>query len=126
MPVPLSLHQWHSAGTTLKGIPTDRRLARLPTCPGPPAGAILRFVEEHTENVEGVGDVCSLAAFDFGRHGNAKYGAPAEAPKVWGFGIGVDWRWGALGVGFGGQWGKGMPVCAGLAWQLEPIAPWQT
>lgn len=32
--------------------------------------------------MEGVGDVCSLAAFDFARHGNAKYGAPAEAPKV--------------------------------------------
>ena len=49
-----------------------------------PAGAILRFVEEHTVHVEGVGDVCSLAAFDFARHGNAKYGAPSSAPKVGG------------------------------------------
>lgn len=29
------------------------------------AGAILSFVESHTVHIEGVGDVCSLAAFDF-------------------------------------------------------------
>ncbi|GAB4821600.1 hypothetical protein N2152v2_008646 [Parachlorella kessleri] len=49
----------------------------LPKC----AGAILRFVEQHTTHIEGVGDVCSLAAFDFARHGSAKYGAPGDAPK---------------------------------------------
>ncbi|KAF6253428.1 autophagy protein Apg9-domain-containing protein [Scenedesmus sp. NREL 46B-D3] len=48
----------------------------LPRC----AGAILQFVAETTTRVEGVGDVCSLAVFDFGRHGNSKYGAPAHAP----------------------------------------------
>jgi hypothetical protein len=30
-----------------------------------PAGAVLSFVEQNTTYVEGVGDVCSLAAFDF-------------------------------------------------------------
>jgi autophagy-related protein 9 len=44
------------------------------------AGAILQFVADTTTRVEGVGDVCSLAVFDFGRHGNSKYGAPAHAP----------------------------------------------
>jgi hypothetical protein len=44
------------------------------------AGAILQFVADTTTRVEGVGDVCSLAVFDFGRHGNSKYGAPAPAP----------------------------------------------
>ncbi|WIA42135.1 hypothetical protein OEZ86_009406 [Tetradesmus obliquus] len=48
----------------------------LPRC----AGAILQFVADTTTRVEGVGDVCSLAVFDFGRHGNSKYGAPAHAP----------------------------------------------
>ncbi|KAI3424722.1 hypothetical protein D9Q98_008111 [Chlorella vulgaris] len=49
----------------------------LPQC----AGTVLSFVEQNTTYVEGVGDVCSLAAFDFQRHGNTKYGAPADAPK---------------------------------------------
>jgi hypothetical protein len=44
------------------------------------AGAILQFVADTTTRVEGVGDVCSLAVFDFDRHGNSKYGAPAHAP----------------------------------------------
>lgn len=43
--------------------------------------AILQFVADHTTRVEGVGDICSLAAFDFSRHGNVKYGAPAHAAK---------------------------------------------
>lgn len=30
-----------------------------------PAGAVLSFVERNTAHIEGVGDVCSLAAFDF-------------------------------------------------------------
>lgn len=38
-------------------------------------------MRDHTERIEGVGDVCSLAAFDFGRHGNPKYGAPCSAPE---------------------------------------------
>ncbi len=50
----------------------------LPKC----APAILAFVRDFTAHVDGVGDVCSLAAFDLHRHGNAKYGAPAQAPKV--------------------------------------------
>jgi autophagy-related protein 9 len=45
------------------------------------AGAILQFVRETSTRVEGVGDVCSLALFDFDRHGNRKYGAPAHANK---------------------------------------------
>lgn len=44
-------------------------------------GAILQFVRDTTTRVEGVGDVCSLALFDFDRHGNRKYGAPAHANK---------------------------------------------
>ena len=37
---------------------------------------IVAFVAANTVEVEGVGDVCSLAAFDLARHGNTKYGAP--------------------------------------------------
>lgn len=44
-------------------------------------GAILQFVRDTTTRVEGVGDVCSLAVFDFDRHGNRKYGALAHANK---------------------------------------------
>lgn len=40
------------------------------------------YIRENTETVEGVGDVCSLSAFDFARHGNAHYGSPFDAPKV--------------------------------------------
>ena len=50
----------------------------LPYC----ADAILEFVRDHTVFVEGVGDICSLANFDFERHGNSKYGANAHCPKV--------------------------------------------
>ena len=50
----------------------------LPRC----APAILAFVRDFTTHVPGVGDVCSLAAFDFERHGNSKYGSPAQAPKA--------------------------------------------
>lgn len=42
---------------------------------------ILSFVQSNTSTVEGVGDICSLAAFDFQKHGNAKYGAPVDAPQ---------------------------------------------
>ena len=50
----------------------------LPRC----AGAVLAFAREHSVGIQGVGDVCSLAAFDFGRHGNGAYGSPQDAPKV--------------------------------------------
>lgn len=50
----------------------------LPYC----TDAILEFVRDHTVFVEGVGDICSLANFDFERHGNSKYGAQTHCPKV--------------------------------------------
>ncbi|KAK9802892.1 hypothetical protein WJX73_002447 [Symbiochloris irregularis] len=50
----------------------------LPAC----VPSILAFVRDFTVHVEGVGDICSLAAFDFARHGNPKYGSPAHAPKT--------------------------------------------
>lgn len=46
-----------------------------------PTGAILSFVRDFTVRVDGVGDVCSLSTFDFERHGNGKYGAPAHSNK---------------------------------------------
>jgi hypothetical protein len=45
------------------------------------AGAILAFVRDFSVRVEGVGDVCSLAVFDFEHHGNARYASPVDAPK---------------------------------------------
>lgn len=50
----------------------------LPRC----APAIVAFVRDHTAHVEGLGDVCSLAAFALPKHGNPKYGSPFKAPKV--------------------------------------------
>lgn len=50
----------------------------LPAC----VPSIVAFVRDFTVHVDGVGDICSLAAFDFARHGNLKYGSPAHAPKV--------------------------------------------
>jgi autophagy-related protein 9 len=50
----------------------------LPKC----APAILAFVRDFSVHVPGVGDICSLGAFDFERHGNSKYGSPSQAPKV--------------------------------------------
>lgn len=49
----------------------------LPRC----VDRVLQFVEAHTVHIEGVGDACSLAAFDLRRHGNSKYGSPCQAPK---------------------------------------------
>jgi autophagy-related protein 9 len=43
---------------------------------------IVQFVRQFTANKPGVGDVCSLSAFDFTRHGNKHYGAPAHASKA--------------------------------------------
>lgn len=50
----------------------------LPRC----APAIVRFVREFTTHVEGVGHVCSMAAFDFARHGNSRYGSPVDASRA--------------------------------------------
>ncbi|EIE20298.1 APG9-domain-containing protein [Coccomyxa subellipsoidea C-169] len=50
----------------------------LPKC----APAILAFVRDFSVHVPGVGDICSLGAFDFERHGNSKYGSPSQAPKA--------------------------------------------
>jgi hypothetical protein len=49
-----------------------------------PASAhdILTFVRDFTVRVDGVGDVCSLAVFDFEHHGNARYASPVDAPKA--------------------------------------------
>ena len=50
----------------------------LPRC----APAIVGFVRHFTLHIDGLGDVCSLAAFHLERHGNPKYGSPYQAPKV--------------------------------------------
>ncbi|KAJ9533597.1 hypothetical protein QJQ45_026663, partial [Haematococcus lacustris] len=54
-----------------------RALGATVCCPLVPAEAITCFVADFTVHVEGVGDVCSFAAFDLQAHGNVKYGAPA-------------------------------------------------
>ncbi|ORZ06573.1 autophagy protein Apg9-domain-containing protein [Lobosporangium transversale] len=46
----------------------------LPGC----SEKIVDFFREFTVHVDGVGYVCSFAVFDFKRHGNVKYGAPAD------------------------------------------------
>ena len=50
----------------------------LPGC----APAVVRFVRDFTAHVEGVGHVCSLASFDFARHGNSRYGSPLDAGRA--------------------------------------------
>ncbi len=50
----------------------------LPKC----APAIVSFVSDFSQQVQGMGDVCSLAAFDLKQHGNHKYGSPYQGPKV--------------------------------------------
>ncbi|KAI8603618.1 APG9-domain-containing protein [Dissophora ornata] len=47
----------------------------LPNC----SEKVIDFFREFTVHVDGVGYVCSFAVFDFKRHGNVKYGAPADA-----------------------------------------------
>ncbi|EAU88703.2 autophagy-type protein 9 [Coprinopsis cinerea okayama7 len=47
----------------------------LPDC----APAIVDFFREFTVHVDGRGYVCSFAEFNFERHGNVKFGAPAKA-----------------------------------------------
>jgi autophagy-related protein 9 len=49
----------------------------LPGC----ATEIIDFFRECTVNSESVGFVCSFAAFDFEKHGNAQYGAPTEPAR---------------------------------------------
>lgn len=44
----------------------------LPRC----APAILTFVRQNTVSVDGIGDVCSFAAFDLRKHGDGEYGSP--------------------------------------------------
>ncbi|KAJ7219579.1 putative transmembrane protein [Mycena pura] len=46
----------------------------LPAC----APAIIDFFREFTVHVDGRGYVCSFAEFNFERHGNVKFGAPAQ------------------------------------------------
>ncbi|KAG1681142.1 hypothetical protein FOA52_015585 [Chlamydomonas sp. UWO 241] len=46
------------------------------------APGIVAFVRDFTTEVDGVGHICSFAAFDVAAHGNAKYGAPTHAPKA--------------------------------------------
>ena len=50
----------------------------LPGC----AADIIAFVRAFSAHVEGVGHVCSLATFDFPRHGDGRYGAPFHAPRA--------------------------------------------
>lgn len=45
------------------------------------ADLIVQFLQNYTIRIEGVGDVCTLATFDFNRHGNEKYGSPTNGQK---------------------------------------------
>jgi len=45
------------------------------------ADRIVQFLQNYSTRIEGVGDVCSLAAFDFERHGDVKFGSPLLVPK---------------------------------------------
>eukprot|EP00873_Tetraselmis_striata_P025309 jgi/Tetstr1/445573/TSEL_033346.t1 len=49
----------------------------LPHC----ADAICGFIRHSTTHVPGLGDVCSLAQFDFERHGSRRYGGPDNVPR---------------------------------------------
>nr|KYP51184.1 Autophagy-related protein 9 [Cajanus cajan] len=42
---------------------------------------ILKFIEDFTVDVEGVGHVCSFSVFNFQEHGNSNYGSPFNAPR---------------------------------------------
>ncbi|KAJ2744242.1 autophagy protein atg9 [Coemansia sp. BCRC 34301] len=48
----------------------------LPDC----ADKVVDFFREFTVHVDGLGYVCSFAAFDFEKHGNIKFSAPTRAP----------------------------------------------
>lgn len=45
------------------------------------AAEITHFVQEFTENMDELGDVCAFASFDFESHGNANYGAHVKRDK---------------------------------------------
>ena len=45
------------------------------------APELVQFTRHFTTRAGGVGATCSLAAFDFAKHGNGKYGAPRTARK---------------------------------------------
>jgi len=49
----------------------------LPTC----ADDVIMFFSEYSQNVEGLGYVCSFATFTLDKHGNFKYGAPVSGSK---------------------------------------------
>lgn len=49
----------------------------LPSC----SNEIATFLQNNTNYIDGVGDVCSLASFDVGKHGNAMYASSITAPK---------------------------------------------
>ncbi|KAJ2640517.1 autophagy protein atg9, partial [Coemansia sp. RSA 1694] len=51
-------------------------LFSLPDC----AEKVIDFFREFTVQVDGLGYVCSFAAFDFEKHGNVKFSAPTRAP----------------------------------------------
>lgn len=42
---------------------------------------IVRFIQQFTENMEDLGDVCAFASFDFESHGNSNYGAPVRRDR---------------------------------------------
>ena len=50
-----------------------------PMCESAPD--IVQFVRQFTVHRKGVGHICSLSAFDFRRHGDARYGAPTSARR---------------------------------------------
>ena len=50
-----------------------------PMCESAPD--IVQFVRQFTVHRKGVGHICSLSAFDFRRHGDARYGAPVNARR---------------------------------------------
>ena len=42
---------------------------------------MLRFLEEHTVEVDGIGSVCGFSLFDFDRYGDERFGAAGAAPS---------------------------------------------
>eukprot|EP00164_Ancoracysta_twista_P002022 GFYU01002665.1.p1 GENE.GFYU01002665.1~~GFYU01002665.1.p1 ORF type:complete len:689 (-),score=208.18 GFYU01002665.1:60-2126(-) len=50
----------------------------LPMC----VDDILAFIKNFTVHVDGVGDICSFASFDFEKHGNIHYGAHKRTDRV--------------------------------------------
>ena len=48
---------------------------RINVCEALLAELIVQFLQNYTKRIEGIGDICSLATFDFERHGNKNYGS---------------------------------------------------